>query len=514
MSTRCRAIASLVLTLSLAAGSGWADSVQVDALRVNVRKEPSTASAIVATVSRGEVLEVLDRAGDWYRIKTRSGAEGYVSARLLRAAAPAAGTSTPIPRAAAPETPARAAAPTAVPSPWTGEPPVIAHQDVGCVVAGEFPRLEACFTPAESVGKAQVQFRADEKGPWYYVDMKESGGCRSALLPKPKKDVGTFHYFIEVVDRSFTAVQKPETAPSQSYAPRVVANRRECGQGMMMATGTPTGTVVMGVARDAGGHVLQAAAAHSAEVQASISGFSADGVSMASTGAAPGSAGAGSSTAQSAGGLGTKTLVIAGGVVGAGALVALAAGGGGGSGSSGSGTSGGGGSGQRRRPDWRRHSRGHHVYVRLGHHHGPGSFGLDLEWDRDLRTQRSHLFGCPAPGPRCASQRAERIGHVERNRQRGSVELPGGHACLHRDVHDLTNRRGRVHRHRGNHHQLDVETDQAIAPRAPHRPRERGIRDPDRAGALRRARQGDRPPRPQAGQRLPHETGPAARPSR
>ena len=109
---------------------------------------------------------------------------------------------------------------------------------------------------------------------------------------------------------------------------------------MMMATSTPTGTIVMGVARDAGGHVLQAAAAHTAEVQASISGFSADGVSMASTGAAPGSAGSGSSTAQSAGGLGTKTLVIVGGVAAAGGLVALAAGGGGGSGSGGSGTSG------------------------------------------------------------------------------------------------------------------------------------------------------------------------------
>jgi hypothetical protein len=93
---------------------------------------------------------------------------------------------------------------------------------------------------------------------------------------------------------------------------------------MMMATGSPTASVVMGVARDAGGKVLQAAAAHSAEATASISGFSADGVTMASTGAAPGSAGAGSSsTAHSAGGLGTKTLVIAGGVVGAGALVAV-----------------------------------------------------------------------------------------------------------------------------------------------------------------------------------------------
>jgi hypothetical protein len=346
MSTRCRAIASFILTLSLAAGSGWADSVQVDALRVNVRKEPSTASAIVATASRGEVLEVLDRAGDWYRIKTRSGAEGYVSAHLVRVSAAPAAASAPTPRPAAPAAAATTALPPA--APWKGDRPVIAHKDVGCVVAGEFPKLEACFTPAESVGKAQVQFRADEKGPWYYVNMTEEGGCRSALLPKPKKDIATFHYFIEVVDRAFTAVQQPASAPSQSYAPRVVANRRDCGQGMMMATSTPTGSVIMGVARDAGGRVLQAAAANSAEATASISGFSADGVTMASTGAAPGSAGAGSSsTAQSAGHLGTKTLVIAGGVLGAGALVAVAAGGGGGgsgsTGSSGSGGSGGGG---------------------------------------------------------------------------------------------------------------------------------------------------------------------------
>jgi hypothetical protein len=273
------------LTLSLAAGGSWADSVRVEAARVNVRKDPNTASAIVTTVGRGEALEVVERSGDWYHVKTAGGVEGYVSARLVAPVTPS-GAAAPPARAATPA----ATAPAPAPSPWKGDRPVIVHQDVGCVVAGEFPKLEACFNPPESVGKAQVQFRADEKGPWYYVDMKEEGGCRSALLPKPKKDIGTFHYFIEVVDRSFTAVQKPEAAPSQSYAPRVVANRRDCGQGMMMATGTPTGSVVMGVARDAGGKVLQAAAAHSAETTASISGFSADGVSMASTGAAPGAA--------------------------------------------------------------------------------------------------------------------------------------------------------------------------------------------------------------------------------
>jgi len=121
MSTPYRRIASLVLTFCLAAGSGWADSVQVDALRVNVRKEPNTTSPIVTTASRGEVLEVVERAGEWYRIRTRSGAEGYVASHLVRAAAPAGATSAPAPPAATPAGPARAAAPTASPSPWKGE---------------------------------------------------------------------------------------------------------------------------------------------------------------------------------------------------------------------------------------------------------------------------------------------------------------------------------------------------------------------------------------------------------
>ncbi|PYQ42518.1 MAG: hypothetical protein DMF77_12620 [Acidobacteria bacterium] len=155
MSTRFRRIASLVLTLCLAAGGSWADLVQVDATRANVRKQPSATSPIVTTVARGEQLEVLEKAGDWYHIKTGAGAEGYVSARLVRASAAPAAASGPTPR------PAPAAAETALApaAPWKGDRPVIAHKDVGCVVAGEFPKLEACFTPAESVGKAQIQFR-------------------------------------------------------------------------------------------------------------------------------------------------------------------------------------------------------------------------------------------------------------------------------------------------------------------------------------------------------------------
>src|SRR5687767_6983643 len=74
---------------------------------------------------------------------------------------------SPSPRAARPS-PAPAPSPSPTPAP-TGV--AISHKDVGCVVAGEYPRFEACFTPAASVGRAQVQFRADETGPWYGVAM-------------------------------------------------------------------------------------------------------------------------------------------------------------------------------------------------------------------------------------------------------------------------------------------------------------------------------------------------------
>ena len=103
----------------------------------------------------------------------------------------------------------------------------IAHDSVGCVVAGRHPRFEACLTPAEAVGRAQVQFRASN-GPWYYVNMKPDGACYSALLPKPKKETPSFHYYLSVVDRSFSAVQKPDSAPGESFSTRLVASEGDC----------------------------------------------------------------------------------------------------------------------------------------------------------------------------------------------------------------------------------------------------------------------------------------------
>ena len=217
----------------------------------------------------------------------------------------------------------------------------ISHDEVGCVVAGAFPRLNACFTPSEAVGRAQVLFRADESGPWYSVDMKPDGGCQSAVLPKPTRSISSFRYFIEVVDRSFNTVGTPASAPGESFAPRVVGREAECQAGALVAKSQPTASVLLGVARDSGGRALQAAAAAARTVEAggSIAGFSTDGVTMVGIGAAPPAGSAGSQAAK-AGGLGGKTLAIVGGVAAVGVVAAVAAGGGGG-GSSGSGGSGG-----------------------------------------------------------------------------------------------------------------------------------------------------------------------------
>src|SRR5207244_6099875 len=36
----------------------------------------------------------------------------------------------------------------------------INHDEVGCLVAGKYPKLQACFTPAGDVKQARVYFRA------------------------------------------------------------------------------------------------------------------------------------------------------------------------------------------------------------------------------------------------------------------------------------------------------------------------------------------------------------------
>src|SRR5688500_18914301 len=53
----------------------------------------------------------------------------------------------------------------------------IDHRAVGCVVAGQYPIFNACFSPAASLARARVYFKGESGAHWYYVEMKPEAPC-------------------------------------------------------------------------------------------------------------------------------------------------------------------------------------------------------------------------------------------------------------------------------------------------------------------------------------------------
>lgn len=99
---------------------------------------------------------------------------------------------------------------------------VVNHQEIKCIVAGTFPRMDACFTPPGMVGKARVYFRPETLPTWFYVDMAADAACHAGVLPRPSKkliDKKVFYYL---------DVQGKGTARTPEYAPVVVAREEDC----------------------------------------------------------------------------------------------------------------------------------------------------------------------------------------------------------------------------------------------------------------------------------------------
>jgi hypothetical protein len=192
--------------------------------------------------------------------------------------------------------------------PGVAEATTIDHAAVACAAAERFPRLEARLTPAESVGRARVLFRPEGGPHWYAVGMVRAGDVFAAALPKPKKSLRSFRYYLEAADTSFA------TSRTEEYTTDVVAGMAGCRTGMM------------------GASVASASVLLEAPVGATAvpSGFSSAGV-VAAKSAAAGAAVAGTAAAGTAvaagGGVGATTVVLAGaGAVAAGAGVAVATG--------------------------------------------------------------------------------------------------------------------------------------------------------------------------------------------
>jgi len=181
----------------------------------------------------------------------------------------------------------------------------IEHQPVACAAVDKFPRLEARLSPATSVATARVVFQG-QTAEWYSVAMRAEGASYAGVLPKPKKDLKSFRYYIEVTDKAMG------TNRTEEFTTSVVDSAGAC-KGRLMAGALGSASVI-----------LQGPAG----VVALPAGFASTGV-VAAGSAAGSTAGASGAAAAGGGGLSTGAVVgIAAGVAAAGAGVAVAAKGG------------------------------------------------------------------------------------------------------------------------------------------------------------------------------------------
>lgn len=175
----------------------------------------------------------------------------------------------------------------------------IEHEPVACAVAERFPRLVARFVPVEDVVRARVIFQGQNVSEWYSVDMKVEGPGFAGVLPKPKKSLKAFRYYLEAVDR------KLGTSRTEEHTTAVIDSPGGC-KGKTTAGALASASIV-----------LQGPA----EGAALPAGFASSGVVSAAAGSAAGA----SSAVAAGGGIGATALVL-GGVAVAGGAVAVASG--------------------------------------------------------------------------------------------------------------------------------------------------------------------------------------------
>jgi SH3-like domain-containing protein len=278
--------------------------VRITGRVVNVRDQPSLAGKVVFQLRQGDTARLLEDTAKWLRVATPEGRSGWVYRPLTEVIE----VEAPPPASTAP----------AARSPVAAEELSVDHDKVGCVVAGQHPRFEACLTPAEDVGRAQIHFHAADGDPWYAVDLKPDGTCFSAYLPKPQKRTRQFTYYVHALDRSFNATQIPAAAPDDAYRVQVVKRERDCAAGSRLARSVAKAgaSILVFLAHPGSG----AAAAASG---GALAGFSMDAVVMSSVAGASTTAvtTGGGAAAGGAGGGSSSALLVGAGVAAAGAGV-------------------------------------------------------------------------------------------------------------------------------------------------------------------------------------------------
>jgi hypothetical protein len=122
----------------------------------------------------------------------------------------------------------------------------ILHDPIGCVIAGQFPLVNAGIEPAASVARARVYFRSSQSPNWYYVEMMpaEAGGF-SGKLPRPRLEASPVTYYIQATTTEFGDAQIGEISAI------VVKDESECDDKPVAPLGPPGEVTVFSAATGA-----------------------------------------------------------------------------------------------------------------------------------------------------------------------------------------------------------------------------------------------------------------------
>jgi len=112
----------------------------------------------------------------------------------------------------------------------------IVYEPVGCMVAGQFPLIDAVIEPAASVTRARVYFKP-AFGLSYFVEMTLQDGKFVGKLPKPTLEASPIIYYILAITTGDVESQTWEVEA------RVVSHASQCPEGVRVASIGPPGAV-------------------------------------------------------------------------------------------------------------------------------------------------------------------------------------------------------------------------------------------------------------------------------
>ena len=145
-----------------------------------------------------------------------------------------------------------AAAQADIPSTFPAAPtePVTAttiiHDPIGCMIAGQFPLVNARIEPAASVARARVYFKSAQSPNWYYVEAVAVEGLGfSGKLPRPKIEASPVTYYIQATTTEFGDAQIGEISSI------VVNDAGECEDKALAPIGGPGEVTVFSAATGA-----------------------------------------------------------------------------------------------------------------------------------------------------------------------------------------------------------------------------------------------------------------------